>query len=94
MGGTGIRAPDTHRVSFVSLNKINELIFYTAFEFEIEVIVKAAGRESGNFGPCQSYYAKGEARVSLSGKTDFTRIGLLHTGWSFLQLFIIIPRGY
>lgn len=80
---TGISMPDTqsgYRLYPIKrLQKIN--FFCTRFEFEIEVIVKAAWRGISVIPmPVKIYYAKGEERVSHFRPTkDFARISLLNT---------------
>ncbi len=80
---TGIKLPDTQ--SGYRLYPIKRLqksrFFTTRFEFEIEVIVKAAWRGIPVTSlPVKVYYAKGDERVSHFRPTkDFTRISILNT---------------
>ncbi|MBL7931246.1 MAG: DUF2062 domain-containing protein [Bacteroidia bacterium] len=80
---TGIKLPDTQ--SGYRLYPIKRLqksrFFCTRFEFEIEVIVKAAWRGIPVTSiPVKVYYAKGADRVSHFRPTkDFARISVLNT---------------
>lgn len=80
---TGIKLPDTQ--SGYRLYPIKRLqktrFFCTRFEFEIEVIVKAAWRGIPVTSiPVKVYYAKGAERISHFRPTkDFTRISVLNT---------------
>src|SRR5688572_2173828 len=80
---TGIKLPDTQ--SGYRLYPIKRLqksrFFCTRFEFEIEVIVKAAWRGIPVISiPVKIFYAKGAERVSHFRPTkDFARISVLNT---------------
>jgi glycosyltransferase involved in cell wall biosynthesis len=80
---TGIKLPDTqsgYRLYPVKrLQKIN--FFSPRFEFEIEVIVRAAWRGIPVISiPVKIFYAKGEERIShFRPAKDFTRISVLNT---------------
>jgi glycosyltransferase involved in cell wall biosynthesis len=80
---TGIKMPDTQSgYRLYPLHKMRKLTYFTSrFEFEIEVIVKAAWKGIPVIPvPIQVYYAKGDERVThfRPGK-DFTRISFLNT---------------
>lgn len=79
---TGIKVPDTQSgFRLYPINRMKKLYFFTTrFEFEIEVIVKAAWRGIPVIPiPIKIYYAKGDERVThfRPGK-DFVRISLLN----------------
>jgi len=80
---TGVKLPDTqsgYRLYPVKkLEKIN--FFSTRFEFEIEVIVKAAWRGIPVISmPVRIFYAKGAERIShFRPSKDFARISILNT---------------
>lgn len=79
---TGIRMPDTQSgYRLYPIQAMQNIQYFTSrFEFEIEVIVKAAWKGIQILSiPIQVYYAKPEERVShfRPGK-DFTRISLLN----------------
>lgn len=80
---TGIKLPDTQSgYRLYPIHKMRKLTYFTSrFEFEIEVIVKAAWKGIPVIPlPIQVYYAKGDERVThfRPGK-DFTRISFLNT---------------
>lgn len=80
---TGIKLPDTQSgYRLYPIKKLQKLRYFTSrFEFEIEVIVKAAWKGIPVVSvPIQIYYAKGDERVThfRPGK-DFTRISFLNT---------------
>lgn len=92
---TGIRLVDTQSgFRLYPLFAMKNLRLYTnKFEYEIEVIVKAAwsGIEVKNI-PIQVHY-KLENRVShFRPFIDFTRIGILNTWFVMLTFFYIKPR--
>lgn len=80
---TGIKMPDTQSgFRLYPINKMKKIKYFTSrFEFEIEVIVKAAWRGINVTSiPIQIYYANGEERVShFRPIKDFARISLLNT---------------
>lgn len=85
---TGIKLPDTQSgYRLYPVKRLQKIKFHSPrFEFEVEVIVKAAWRGIHVLCiPVQVYYAKGEERVShfRPGK-DFTRISILNTYLVFL----------
>ncbi len=94
----GIRLPDTQcGFRLYPLKKIQELKFFTTrFEFEIEVIVKAAWRGVHVTSvPVKVIYQKGEDRVShFRKKTDFTRVSLINTWLVILSIFYFHPRRF
>jgi len=80
---TGIKLPDTQSgYRLYPVKKLQKIKFLsTRFEFEIEVIVKAAWRGIPVISmPVKIFYAKGPERIShfRPGK-DFTRISILNT---------------
>lgn len=92
---TGINLPDTQ--SGYRLYPIQKMkgtpYFSSKFEFEVEVMVKAAWRRINvKAVPVKVFYAEGNARVShfRPGK-DFTRISLLNTYLFFPALLWYRP---
>jgi len=80
---TGIKLPDTQSgYRLYPIKKLQDVKFFSPrFEFEVEVIVKAAWRKIPVIDmPVKIFYAKGAERVShfRPGK-DFTRISILNT---------------
>jgi len=98
---TGIRLPDTQSGSrLYPVQRLRKIWFFTTrFEFEIEVIVKAAWRGIPVIQvPVGVYYAPGNERVShFRPAKDFTRISFLNTWLVILAAFfwrpIMILRG-
>jgi glycosyltransferase involved in cell wall biosynthesis len=95
---TGIVAPDTQSgYRLYPLLLLQPIHFFTRkFEFEIEVLVRAAWRgikiESV---PVKVYYAPKETRVShFRPFKDFTRISILNTVLVIITIFYIIPRNF
>ncbi len=95
---TGIKAPDTqsgYRLYPVALMK--DMKFFTRkFEFEIEVIVRAAWKgikiESV---PVAVYYAPATERVThFRPFKDFTRISILNTVLVLITFLYINPRNF
>ena len=80
---TGIKLPDTQSgYRLYPIRRLEKIRFFcTRFEFEIEVIVKAAWKGIPVISmPVQIFYAKGAERVSHFRPTkDFTRISILNT---------------
>lgn len=80
---TGIKMPDTQSgYRLYPIEKLDKMRFFTSrFEFEIEVIVKAAWKKIPLISiPVQVYYAKGDERVTHFRPTkDFARISILNT---------------
>lgn len=95
---TGIEAPDTQSgYRLFPLQQLKDLKFHTKkFEFEIEVIVRAAWKgvkiESV---PVTVFYAKGKDRVThFRPFKDFTRIGILHFILVTITFCYINPRNF
>jgi glycosyltransferase involved in cell wall biosynthesis len=95
---TGIVAPDTQSgYRLYPLLLLQPIHFFTRkFEFEIEVLVRAAWKgikiESV---PVTVYYAPKEVRVShFRPFKDFTRISILNTILVIITLIYIIPRNF
>lgn len=80
---TGIKLPDTQSgYRLYPIRKMQKINFFCSrFEFEIEVIVKAAWRGTPVLSmPVKIFYAKGADRVSHFRPTkDFMRISVLNT---------------
>ena len=80
---TGIRMPDTQSgYRLYPVQRLKKIWFFTTkFEFEIEVIVKAAWRGIPVISvPVKVYYApQGERITHFRPGKDFTRISLLNT---------------
>ena len=80
---TGIKLPDTQSgFRLYPIRKMHKIKFFCSrFEFEIEVIVKAAWRGIPVLSmPVKIFYAKGADRVSHFRPTkDFLRISVLNT---------------
>ena len=95
---TGIDLPDTqsgYRLYPVRL--LNGMKFITSkYEFEIEVIVRAAWKGINvTHVPVTVYYAPAETRVShFRPFQDFTRVSILNTFLVFLALTIFRPLMY
>lgn len=92
---TGINAPDTQSgFRLYPLEPLHKMTFFTRkYEFEIEVIVRAAwkGVEVTSV-PIQVYYAPKETRVShFRPFRDFTRVSILNTILVFYALLIVKP---
>lgn len=95
---TGIRTPDTqsgYRLYPVALMK--EMQFYTRkYEFEIEVLVRAAWSGIDIVSvPVSVYYAPKEKRIShFRPLRDFLRISLLNTVLVLIAFLYIKPRNF
>ena len=95
---TGIDLPDTqsgYRLYPVRL--LDGMIYITnKYEFEIEVIVRAAWKGINvTHVPVSVYYAPAETRVShFRPLQDFTRVSILNTFLVFLALAIFRPLMY
>lgn len=92
---TGIRLPDTQSgYRLYPVQRLKRIWFFTTkFEFEIEVIVKAAWRGIPVIQvPVKVFYAPKEERIShfRPGK-DFTRISFLNTYLVFLSALFWRP---
>ena len=92
---TGIRLQDTQSgFRLYPLQVLKNMTFYTTkFEFEIEVIVKAAWRgvEVKNI-PIKVLYDENERVSHFRPFKDFTRISILNTWLVIVTLFYIKPR--
>lgn len=95
---TGIRAPDTQ--SGYRLYPVRMLdgtrYFSGKFEFEIEVIVRAAWKGIAiKSVPVQVYYAPPEERVShFRPFRDFSRVSVLNTFLVLITFLYINPRNF
>jgi glycosyltransferase involved in cell wall biosynthesis len=95
---TGIKLPDTQSgYRLYPIRKLQKIKFFTTrFEFEIEVIVKAAWKGIPVVAmPVKVYYAKGAERISHFRPTkDFVRISLLNTWLVFLAFLWYKPMRF
>lgn len=95
---TGISLPDTQSgFRLYPLKPLAKIKFYTVkFEFEIEVIVRAAWRGVPVLKvPVQVYYPPSKERVThFRPFRDFVRITLLNTVLVLLALFFYIPLRF
>jgi glycosyltransferase involved in cell wall biosynthesis len=93
---TGISLPDTQSgYRCYPVRRFEDMRFFTnRFEFEIEVIVRAAWKGIPVlFVPVSVYYAPPGERVShFRPFIDFTRISLLNTVLVFISFVYIKPR--
>lgn len=92
---TGIKISDTQSgYRLYPLKPLSKMIFFTQkYEFEIEVIVRAAwkGIDVSNI-PIQIYYAPKETRVShFRPVRDFSRVSILNTVLVIYALLIVKP---
>ncbi|MGJ8547981.1 DUF2062 domain-containing protein [Winogradskyella wichelsiae] len=94
---TGIKLKDTQSgFRLYPIHYLKNLKFYTSkFEFEIEVIVKAAwsGTKVKNI-PIQVLYDENERVSHFRPFKDFTRISILNTWLVILTLIYIKPRDF
>lgn len=94
---TGIKLSDTQSgFRLYPIRRMKNLKFFTRkFEFEIEVIVKAAwaGIPVKNV-PIQVLYDESERVSHFRPFKDFTRISLLNTWLVFLALIYYKPKSY
>jgi len=93
---TGIKLTDTQSgFRMYPLKALEELKFYTnKFEFEIEVIVKAAWNDvTVKNVPIQVLYDESERVSHFRPFKDFTRISILNTCLIFMLAFYIKPRN-
>lgn len=94
---TGIKLQDTQSgFRLYPIRRMKNLKFFTRkFEFEIEVIVKAAwaGIPVKNV-PIQVLYDESERVSHFRPFKDFTRISLLNTWLVFLALIYYKPKSY
>jgi glycosyltransferase involved in cell wall biosynthesis len=93
---TGIKLQDTQSgYRLYPIHKLKSLKFVTSkFEFEIEVIVKAAwhGIRVKNI-PIQVLYDEAERVSHFRPFQDFTRISILNTWFVLVTFFYIKPRN-
>ncbi|HEY4936665.1 MAG TPA: DUF2062 domain-containing protein [Puia sp.] len=93
---TGIELPDTQSgFRLYPVVRLQSMTFFTSrFEFEIEVIVRAAWKGIPVISvPVSVYYAPPEERVShFRPFTDFTRISILNTFLVLISFLYIKPR--
>lgn len=92
---TGIKLQDTQSgFRLYPLNTLKSIKFYTSkFEFEIEVIVKAAWRGvTVQNMPIQVLYDENERVSHFRPFKDFTRISILNTWLVLVMIFYIKPR--
>lgn len=94
---TGYNVPDTQSgYRLYPIRQLRDLQFFTRkFEFEIEVIVRAAWEGIKVVStPVKVYYATGKERVThFRPFTDFTRISLLNTILITLRIVYQLPRA-
>ena len=92
---TGIKMPDTQSgYRLYPLKPLSKMIFFTRkYEFEIEVIVRAAWKGVDVTDvPIQIYYAPKETRVShFRPFRDFSRVSVLNTVLVIYALLIVKP---
>lgn len=95
---TGIKLPDTQSgYRSYPINKLaSKKYFTTKYEFEIEVIVRAAWSGIKVISiPVSVYYPKPEERIShFRPFKDFTRISILNTVLVLIALLWIKPRDF
>ena len=95
---TGYDMPDTQSgYRLYPIKRLNKLKYFTRkFEFEIEVIVRAAWRGIPVTSiPIEVFYAEGDDRVThFRPFKDFTRISVLNTVLVFLAFAIYRPLMY
>jgi glycosyltransferase involved in cell wall biosynthesis len=93
---TGIKLTDTQSgFRAYPLKAISKKFYTKKFEFEIEIIVRAAWRgiEVRNI-PIQVLYDPAERVSHFRPFKDFTRISILNTVLVFLTFFYILPRNF
>ena len=95
---TGITMPDTQSgYRLYPLKPLNKMFFFTRkYEFEIEVIVRAAWKGvKVTDVPIQIYYAPKETRVShFRPFRDFSRVSVLNTVLVIYALLIVKPFAF
>jgi len=95
---TGINAPDTQSgYRLYPLTLLKDMHFFTRkYEFEIEVLVRAAWKGIGIVSiPVTVYYPPKEIRIShFRPFKDFTRISILNTILVLVAFFYIKPRNF
>jgi glycosyltransferase involved in cell wall biosynthesis len=94
---TGYDVPDTQSgYRLYPIKQLQNLHFFTCkFEFEIEVIVRAAWQGIQVVStPVMVYYAVGKERIThFRPFTDFARISLLNTALITLRIVYELPRA-
>ena len=95
---TGLRAPDTQSgFRLYPLARLRGMRFFTPkYEFEIEVLVRAAwaGVPIGSV-PIAVYYAPGKERIThFRPFQDFSRISVLNTVLVIITLLYIKPKQF
>ncbi|MFD2895734.1 DUF2062 domain-containing protein [Sphingobacterium arenae] len=93
---TGIKLTDTQSgFRAYPLAAISQRFYTRKFEFEIEIIVRAAWRgvDVQNV-PVQVLYDPNERVSHFRPFKDFTRISILNTVLVFLTFFYILPRNF
>lgn len=92
---TGIKMPDTQSgYRLYPLKVLSKMLFFTRkYEFEIEVIVRAAWKGVNVTDvPIKIYYAPKETRVShFKPFRDFSRVSILNTVLVIYALLIVKP---
>lgn len=95
---TGIKMPDTQSgYRLYPLKPLSKMFFFTRkYEFEIEVIVRAAWKGVDVTDvPIQIYYAPVETRVShFRPFRDFSRVSVLNTVLVIYALLIVKPFAF
>src|ERR1700751_2359454 len=95
---TGIKLPDTQSgYRLYPLKSLRQIHFFTKkYEFEIEVMVRAAWKGIPIHSiPVNVYYPPKAERIShFRPFKDFTRISILNTVLVFLSFFYIWPRNF
>jgi len=95
---TGIKSPDTQSgFRLYPIKRLQKLKFFTTrFEFEIEVIVRAAWKGIPVLSvPVKIFYAKGEDRVSHFRPTkDFARVSYLNAYFVTLAILWYKPMRF
>jgi glycosyltransferase involved in cell wall biosynthesis len=95
---TGVSMPDTQSgYRLYPLEPLKNIRFFTRkYEFEIEVLVRAAWKGvKVESVPVSVYYAPKETRVShFRPFKDFTRISILNTALVFITFLYIRPRNF
>jgi uncharacterized protein (DUF2062 family) len=90
--------PDTQSgYRLYPLQPLQKITFFTRrFEFEIEVLVRAAWSDIDIVSvPVTVYYAPKETRVShFRPVKDFARIGIINTVFVIITLLYIVPRNF
>lgn len=95
---TGINSPDTQSgFRLYPMEALNKMRFFTRkYEFEIEVLVRAAWRGVNVVAvPVTVYYAPKETRIShFRPYKDFIRIGILNSILVLITFLYIKPRNF